>query len=116
MGEYKLFEGVNRNQSLCVKVFEGIFIIPFDDIVYLTSQSNYTTIHRVDGTQLVASKTMGKYEVKLDDRFIRIHSSTIVNYTKIDWISTNMASLRINTGDILQVARSRKGVLKFLCE
>ena len=114
MGEYKLYEGRNRNQSLCVKVFEGIFIIPFDEIDYLTSQSNYTTIHKSDGTQLVASKTLGSYESVLDDRFIRIHSSTIVNYTKIKWISNNMASLRINSGDVLQVARARKDVLGVL--
>ena len=115
MGEYKLYEGRNRSQSLCVKVMEGIFIIPFEEIVYLTSHSNYTTIHKTDGTELVASKTMGKYESNLDDRFIRIHSSTIVNYTKINWISSNMTTLRINTGKMLQIARARKGVLNFLC-
>lgn len=114
MGEYKLYEKRNRNESLCVKIFEGIFIIPFDEIAYLSSQSNYTTIHKTDGTELVAAKTIGKYESRLDDRFIRIHSSTIVNYTKISWISNSLTSLRINSGDVLAVARSRKDVLNIL--
>lgn len=116
MGEYKLYEGRMPSQSLCVKVFEGIFIIPFDEIAYLESQSNYTTIHKTDGTQLVASKTLGTYQGKLDGRFIRIHSSTIVNYTQIKWISTNLMCVRIKSGKLLSVAKARKDVIRFLCE
>ncbi len=116
MGEYKLYDERVRTQSLCVKVFEGIFIIPYDEIAYLQSQSNYTTIYKTDGTQLVASKTLGTYQSKLDERFLRIHSSTIVNFTQIKWISTNLMCLRIKSGKLLSVAKSRKNVIKFLCE
>lgn len=116
MGEYKLYEGRVRHQSLCVKVFEGIFLIPYEEIAYLQSQSNYTTIHKIDGTQIVASKTLGTYQSKLDERFIRIHSGTIVNFTQIKWISTNLMCVRIKTGKLLSVAKSRKDVLRFLCE
>lgn len=83
------------------------------DILYLQSESNYTTIYIRNMTRIVVSKTLKDFEETLceeeDGSFVRIHKTYIVNVNHIKSIDRGEDCSAILTDNTrLEVSRRKK--------
>ncbi|TPN88911.1 LytR/AlgR family response regulator transcription factor [Aquimarina algicola] len=62
--------------------------VVFDDILYAESLKDYIKIHLQDET-LTIKESISSFEKRVDDRFIRLHRSYIVNSEKITAYTKN---------------------------
>lgn len=62
--------------------------VKFEDILYIESLKDYIKIH-VSGQQLITKTSISSFIEKLDQRFIRIHRSYIINTNKITAYTKN---------------------------
>ena len=75
--------------------------VHFDDILYIESLKDYIKIHFKD-IQHVTKSSLSSFLTKLDNRFIRVHRSYIINKNKISAYTKNdieIGQLEIPIGD-----------------
>lgn len=88
-------------------------MIPFTNILYLQSQSNYTLIVTTDKRFLV-SKTLKHFEELLISLyFLRVHHSFIVNRHYIDSFSKVDQAITLTNGAKIPVTRNFKNIEVF---
>lgn len=63
--------------------------VVFDDILYIESLKDYIKIHFKKGESLQVKESISSFEKRIDDRFIRLHRSYIVNSEKITAYTKN---------------------------
>jgi len=96
-------------KKLAVAMTDETRFIPFEDIVYCMSTSNYTTIFIRGGTSYLCCKTLKDIEAKLpSDTFIRIHQSYLVNLHCITSLKKNTGELEIENKLLLPISRYKK--------
>lgn len=78
--------------------------VKFDDILYLSSDHVYITVHTTARKYLVRT-SMQEYLPKLNSSFLRIHRSYVVNIDKVDKI--NSVYLVVN-GEQLPVSKNHR--------
>ncbi|MCB9198637.1 MAG: response regulator transcription factor [Flavobacteriales bacterium] len=100
--------------KLMVPDINGVEIVPFEQIVYLESDRNYTSIYLSNGSHLYVSKTMKYFEELLDSStFLRIHKSNVVNVNFIKRINkTEGGSVELQDGRYLKLSPTGKELLK----
>ncbi|MGR3810138.1 LytR/AlgR family response regulator transcription factor [Jiulongibacter sp. NS-SX5] len=85
--------------------------IPFKEIIYLESDSNYTQIFlRNSGKKITASKSLVHIHALLcDQEFIRINRSQAVNKNFIESFKKipNCVLLKLKDGKVLKTSRRR---------
>ena len=69
-------------QRLVIKDAERSVLLPVDRIDWIESANYHVVIHAGGGTHVVRD-TLGRLERVLDERFVRIHRSTIVNLDRV---------------------------------
>lgn len=70
--------------KLVLHTAEGIYFIPLEDVIYLHSEGNYTTVYALQRDKVLVSQNLGAFDyLELDERFFRTHQSFIVNMTYI---------------------------------
>lgn len=86
--------------------------IPYDDIIYIESLSDYIKVHAQNRKAVVSKEKISVMAEILPDRFVRIHRSFIINTHKISRHSSNDVEL---DGIQLNIGRSyKKTVLPLL--
>ena len=102
-------------QRIVLKDRNDIKIIPFQDIHYLEANDDYVNIYTQEG-KFLKNKTLTFFEQVLDpESFVRIHRSYIVKIsgiTKIEPQEKGNYMLKLITGEILPISRSRFPKLK----
>lgn len=83
-------------------------IIPYDEIVYIESLSDYISIH-TDKKEIRSKEKISKINDKLPDKFQRIHRSFIINKEKVTSYTYNEVHLKNIT---LNIGRSYKSLTK----
>ncbi|WP_350290532.1 LytTR family DNA-binding domain-containing protein [uncultured Croceitalea sp.] len=63
--------------------------VVFDDILYIESLKDYIKIHFKEGEPLQVKESISAFEKRIDNRFIRLHRSYIVNSEKITAYTKN---------------------------
>jgi two-component system, LytTR family, response regulator len=93
-----------------VPSMRGLVFVPIKEILYLSSEGNYTTIHLESKQKLVSSRNLGDYENILEQlHFFRIHHSTIINLTQIrEYLKGEGGSVILTDGTELDVSKRRK--------
>ena len=88
---------------------EGLTILKYSEILYLTASDSYTEIHLVGGKRLVSSKNIRVFEQHLaNDKFYRIHKSYIINLEYLKAFDRNEGNMAVLTDDVmLPVSRRR---------
>ncbi|MFO8022059.1 MAG: LytTR family DNA-binding domain-containing protein, partial [Perlabentimonas sp.] len=74
--------------------------IPYDDIVFIESLSDYVKVNTINGQFMSKEKISSVYE-KLPSVFLRIHRSFIINKDKLKRISYNevlVGEVKLNIG------------------
>ncbi len=93
-------------QKLAVFLNDEIKFIPFEDILYCGSKSNYTNIHTLDGTAYLCCKTLKEVERKLPaENFIRIHHSYLVQLNCITALKKQTQEIELNNKQLLPYSR-----------
>lgn len=102
-----------RKERIAVPTQEGLHFVKIAEIMYCTSDSNYTNIHRIDGKTILVSRTLKEIEAMLVDlHFLRIHHSHLINLHKIErYIRGDGGYVVMDDKKSLSVSRSRKETL-----
>lgn len=81
-------------RRLIVRTSRHLTFIPLCDIDWVESAGNYVRVHAGRETHLVR-ETMTSIEVRLDERFVRIHRTAIVNADRIRRITNDECGHRL---------------------
>lgn len=102
--------------QIAVPSLGKIDLIDVDQIVYLKSESNYTEIHLVDGSMIMTSTTLKRYEAKLKSpKFMRVHNSYIIQRSHLQSFLPQQNKLILRNTQMIPVSRSKKeGLMKYL--
>jgi two-component system, LytTR family, response regulator len=93
-----------------VPTLRGLQFVHIKDILYLSSEGNYTQIYLQNKGQIVSSKSIGDYEAILESlHFFRIHHSTIINLSQIrEYLKGEGGSVILTNGTELDVSKRKK--------
>lgn len=83
-------------------------IILLSDVIMMEADSNYTTIHLVDGKCILTSKTLKYWLEKIgnNDDFMRPHRSFVVNKRYILSYQANPRSIIISGNKVIPMSRN----------
>ena len=89
---------------------QAIHFISPHTIAYCESNSNYTTLHFLDKSKMVVSKTLKEVEETLVHyQFYRIHHSFIINLGQVNrYVKADGGSIEMSDGALLPISRQRK--------
>jgi len=103
--------GKNSEGSLIVNTKNKIETIPFETIIYLKGDINYTFIH-TETRQFHVAKTLLEYEELLctnNPLFMRIHKTYIVNVSCISHIQKgDKLTAALKNGELISLSRIKK--------
>lgn len=99
-----------KNQKYAFHVGKEIKFIEQKEIMYCTSDSNYTDIATVSGKKMLTSKSLKELEKLFDsDIFVRVHNSWIVNISYVVSFSNEKSSVIVMAdGSVIKVSRRKK--------
>ena len=100
--------GTRFHDKVIIKSKTEITLLDQRTILYLQSSSNYCLMLCADGKKICASRTLGHYERVLLPRFVRVHSSYIINLQYVDRVDIQNNLVYLKEGHIIPVSRSRK--------
>ncbi|WP_113662788.1 LytR/AlgR family response regulator transcription factor [Pedobacter nanyangensis] len=104
--DFKEQKGVNK---LTLPSGQGYRLVDVDDVIHIEADSNYSVFHLKNQEKITVSKVLKDYEEILpEERFVRIHKSSIVNlkYVK-EYNNKNGVVLLLENGEHLAVSRRR---------
>ncbi|RYH73458.1 response regulator transcription factor [Flavobacteriaceae bacterium 144Ye] len=86
-----------------------LIFVTLDDILFVESDGNYSTIFLADGQKIVATKKLKEVnEILPEHYFFRIHNSFIINLNKIKEFIKNEGYVVMQSNHKIPVARQRK--------
>lgn len=75
-----------KMSTLSLQIGERIILVKTEDIVYIEADEKYVFIHTKDDKKYITDFTLKGLEEKLNNDFMRIHRSLIININQIDEI------------------------------
>lgn len=104
--ELKEQKGINR---LTLPSGQGYRLVDVDDIIHIEADSNYSIFHLKNKEKITVSKVLKDYEEILpEERFFRIHKSSIVNFKYVkEYNNKNGLVLLLENAESLVVSRRR---------
>lgn len=98
---------------LSLSTQDTIRIVAFKNIIRIEAEGNYSRIYISDGSQEFMSKTLKFYEEKLDDKFLRVHQSHLINILHVKaYKKTEGGYLIMNDGTEVPVSVRKKALVK----
>lgn len=86
-----------------------LLFLDIDDIIYVESDGNYSTLFLKDQKKIVVTKKLKEVDALLPDHhFFRIHNSFIINMGKIKAFIKNEGYVVMDSNHKIPVARQRK--------
>lgn len=86
-----------------------LLFLDVDDIVYIESDGNYSTLFLQDQKKIVVTKKLKEVDALLPEHyFFRIHNSYIINLNKIKAFIKNEGYVIMDSNHKIPVARQRK--------
>ncbi len=104
--ELKEQKGINR---LTLPSGQGYRLVDVDNIIHIEADSNYSIFHLKNKEKITVSKVLKDYEEILpEERFFRIHKSSIVNFKYVkEYNNKNGLVLLLENAESLVVSRRR---------
>jgi two-component system LytT family response regulator len=100
--------------KIAIHTTEGIDFINIKEIAYLKGASNYTEIYMLEGQMTLASRILKSFEPQLDESFLRIHKSYIINTKLIRKYDRADSTIYLENGADIPVSKSKKDELMAL--
>lgn len=97
-------------EKISIPTRSGYIFIENKDILYFKADENYTELFLVNGTKILSSKTIKRYEEKVNPHiFYRVHKSFIINkHNHLKELSRQMGNFAVmSNGDNIPIARRR---------
>lgn len=113
LGARRLRSLEERPTKLSIRDGDAIVFVPINDIDWIEAADYYVEIHAGDRSYLMR-ETMQRLQSMLDDRFVRIHRSRLVNrdrVAEIRWENRGEMVVVTTSGVSLKVARSARAKL-----
>lgn len=100
-------------EKLAVSTLNEIIFIKLEDILYMKSSNNYTTLFFETKQEMISSRNIGYYEELLEEHhFYRVHNSYLVNLKKVErFIKCKNGLIEIEGGKTIEVSARRKETL-----
>lgn len=104
--DLKAQKGVSR---ITLPSGQGYRLVDVDEIIHIEADSNYSIFHLKNAEKITVSKVLKDYEEILpEERFVRIHKSSIVNLKYVKEYNTkNGLVLALTNGESIMVSRRR---------
>lgn len=80
-------------KNIYVNVGNEFIKVVFDDILFLKSDNVYVELHLKDGTRVVTRSTLLKIAALLNNDFLRVQRSYIVNTNNVDRVGRNLVTV-----------------------
>jgi DNA-binding LytR/AlgR family response regulator len=98
-----------KDNYLIISNRKRVHKIPYDDIVFISSNGMLITVYTVTGKKCSCSKNIGVIEEDLahSDKFFRIHTSYIVSISKIREYHREDKEVEMICTTLLPVAKRR---------
>lgn len=94
---------------LAISHADQIQLIAKKDIIFLRASGKYTEIHTTENKRVLSSRNLGEYEQILDQNFLRVHHSYILNIHHLVNIEKEYSWVCILTqGHKIPVSRRKK--------
>lgn len=107
-----LLEHFQKKQlrRITIPTTDGLQFINLEDIIYLEASNNYTTIFLVNDRKFLVSRTLKDFEELLpQERFLRIHHSTIIHTFYVEkYIRGEGGQVMMRNGTMLDVSKRKK--------
>ncbi len=98
-----------RWRKLAIATMDEVRFIPFEEIIYCMSTSNYTTVFLRSGKSYLCTKTLKDISSRLPaEMFIRIHDSYLVNMHSITSLKKQTSEIEIENKLSLPVSRTHR--------
>ena len=98
-----------QNKKIALTTSQDIEFLHLNEVVYCSSDSNYTNVFLTDGQKRKVTKTLKDVLQLFDDnRFVRTHNSYVVNIQHVRRYSRSEAMLVLTNGSQIPVSRSRR--------
>ncbi len=100
-----------KNEFLKIANQKEIHNVPFSDIIHVESDGMSTVTYTASGAQHRCSKNLGAIlkELKHESAFVRVHTSYVVNLTKIKlYRKENGGVIVMVNGSQIPVSKRRK--------
>ncbi len=109
------FHNYNPKQTrkkLVLKNIEAIHIVSIENIIYITSDNNYSEFHINDGRKIVVSKPLKFYDEQLSSYlFFRTHQSYLVNLNSAKTFHRKDSVLELSNGTQVPVSSNKSSAL-----
>ena len=102
---------LHGQQRLVISEAHGYRVIPFDEIGCCQAESNYTSIHLVNGERIMVSKTLKWVEAQLNQQFLRVHQSWLINLLEVREFNLRENVVSLARNGSVPVSRSGQKVL-----
>jgi len=109
-----LLENIDKgdvaHKKIAISTETGIEFVKYNSIIYLEAQNNYTRINLIDGTSIIASKTLKSFEELLPCKlFFRIHKTYLINMNFVKrFFKIDDYLVELNTGAKLPISYRKK--------
>jgi two-component system LytT family response regulator len=98
------------HKKMAISTDTGIEFVKYNAIIYLEAQNNYTRINLINGSAILASKTLKSFEESLPvELFFRIHKSYLINMNFVKrFFKIDDFLVELNTGQKLPISYRKK--------
>ncbi len=98
-----------EKKKITINADGKLLFLDVDEIIFVESDGNYSTIHTTDKQNIVITKKLKEVDALLPEHyFFRIHNSYIVNLSKIKEFVRSEGFVIMKTNQRIPVARQRK--------
>lgn len=106
----QLKSGPELPRKIAIHTQEAMHFFELDEITRLEANSNYTFLHFVNGTKMLASKTLKEFEELLPPKqFFRVHHSSIINLKYVrKYLKSDGGCIEMTDGTIVDISRRKK--------
>lgn len=100
----------NKNRRIALPISDGYIFIYIRDIMHCQSESNYTTLHLVNGEKMLVTRTLKEIEESINSSdFFRVHHSHVINLALVKkYVRGSGGYVVMNDGTTINIARNRK--------
>lgn len=95
-----------------ITLLRGKHCLPFQDIVIIEGQDNYTLFKCRDGHEILTSKSLSWYQNYLPPYLFRVHKSYFVNLAFV--VAFEGETVRLADGQRITVSRRRRRAVRQL--
>jgi two-component system LytT family response regulator len=109
---------LNKKDKILLKTNEYIHMVNVEDIIRIEADGNYSTFYLADQRKILVSRPINNFEEQLIDQgFVRIHRSHIININRLKYFDKAEGGYVVMTdGSTLPVASRKRDLLLDLFE